>query len=95
MGEKKTKSHLVEIVAAKTGSTKADATKALDSVLDGITDLLKGGDELTIPGFGKFSVKHVAARKGRNVSTGAEIDIAAKNAPKFAPGKTLKDAVNA
>lgn len=95
MGEKKTKANLVEAIAAKTGGSKADAGKALDAVLDSVTEMLKGGDKLMIPGFGNFEVKHVAARKGRNVATGEEIDIAAKNAPKFTPGKGLKDAVNA
>ncbi|MCV9964650.1 HU family DNA-binding protein [Pararhizobium sp. BT-229] len=94
MSNTKTKSDLVDAVASKSGLTKADAGKAIDAVIASVTDILKGGDELNLVGFGKFSTKKNPARKGRNPSTGAEIDIAANTAPKFAPGKALKDAVN-
>lgn len=94
MSNTKSKSDLVDAVAAKSGLTKADAGKAVDAVVASVTDILKGGDELNLVGFGKFSTVKKEARKGRNPSTGAEIDIAASTAPKFAPGKALKDAVN-
>jgi DNA-binding protein HU-beta len=95
MAANKGKTDLVESVANKSGLSKADAGKAVDAVLGSVTEILGAGDALTVPGFGKFEVTHKAARKGRNVATGAEIDIPARNAPKFTPGKQLKDAVNA
>ena len=49
---------------------------------------------MRLAGFGNFSVSHREASKGRNPSTGAEVDIPARNVPKFTPGKGLKDAVN-
>ncbi|MGE0716094.1 MAG: HU family DNA-binding protein [Alphaproteobacteria bacterium] len=88
------KNDLVAAVAAETDLSKTDATKAVDSVLDVITRALKGGDEVRLVGFGTFSVSKRKASEGRNPQTGAKIEIAAANLPKFRPGKGLKDAIN-
>jgi len=66
----------------------------LDSAIDAITAALKNGDQVSLVGFGTYSVKHRAARTGRNPQTGAEIQISAANVPSFKAGKALKDAVN-
>ena len=89
-----TKAEFVDLVAKKTGATKADSNKALDAVLESLTEVLKGGDAVSFIGFGKFSVGDRAARAGRNPATGKEIKIAASKAAKFSAGKALKDAVN-
>ncbi|MCS4088978.1 HU family DNA-binding protein [Rhizobium sp. BK176] len=94
MSNTKSKSDLVDSVAAKSGLTKADSAKAVDAVLASVVETLQAGDALNIIGFGKFESQHKPASKGRNPSTGAEIDIAARNAPKFSAGKALKDALN-
>lgn len=78
----------------KLGATKKDAQQAVDCVFDCITNALKGSDAVQIAGFGSFKVARRDARKGRNPQTGAQIDIPARNVPKFSPGKALKDAVN-
>ena len=88
------KSDLVDNIAGEMDLSKADTTRIVDAVFDGITDSLKRGDEVSIVGFGTFKVKHRAARKGRNPKTGEEIEIAAANVPSFKAGKGLKDAVN-
>lgn len=88
------KTDLIENIAEEMNSTKAEASVALESALNSITEALKKGDDVTLVGFGTFKVKHRAARKGRNPKTGEEIDIAAANVPSFKPGKGLKDAVN-
>ena len=88
------KQDLVAHVADAAGLSKADATKAVDSVIDGITDSLKRGNEVRLVGFGTFAVANRAASKGRNPRTGAPIDIPASKQPKFKAGKALKDAVN-
>ena len=88
------KGELIEAVAAAADLTKADATKAVDAVLDTVTRALKKGDQVAIVGFGSFSVKSRAARQGRNPKTGAAIDIPASRVPGFKAGKALKDAVN-
>jgi DNA-binding protein HU-beta len=59
-----------------------------------VTEGLKGGDKISLVGFGTFEVRQRAERTGRNPQTGKEIKIAAANIPAFKAGKTLKDAVN-
>lgn len=88
------KAELIEAVAASADLSKADATKAVESVLGTITNTLKNGDQVTLVGFGTFQVKARAARTGRNPQTGQAIQIAASKVPGFKAGKALKDAVN-
>jgi DNA-binding protein HU-beta len=78
---------------AKVVSTKKEAQEAVDCVFSSITKALKKGDTVTLVGFGSFKVVGRKARKGRNPQTGGEIDIKASKAPKFTPGKSLKEAV--
>jgi DNA-binding protein HU-beta len=88
------KGELIESVSASAGMSRADATKAVDAVLDSVTRTLSGGGSVSLVGFGTFSVKHRAARMGRNPRTGEAIQIKASNVPGFKAGKALKDAVN-
>ena len=88
------KNELVAAVADKSGMSKADAGSAVEAVFDTITSGLKGGGDVRLVGFGNFTVSHREASKGRNPMTGAEVDIPARNVPKFSAGKGLKDAVN-
>ena len=78
---------------AKIVDTKRVAQEAVDCMLSSITKSLKKGEDVTLVGFGTFKVVKRKARKGRNPSTGEEIYIKATKAPKFTPGKTLKEAV--
>lgn len=87
------KSDLVEKIADEAGISKAAADRALKSLLDSVTRALKKGDRVSLVGFGTFSVSKRAARTGRNPRTGETICIKASKAPRFAPGKSLKDAV--
>lgn len=88
------KNDLISSVADSSGLSKADAGKAVDSVLDNITNALQGGNEIRLVGFGTFSVAQRKATTGRNPQTGASIQIPASKQPKFKAGKALKDAVN-
>jgi len=88
------KAELIDAIAAAADLPKASAGRALDAALDGITDALKKGEQVSLVGFGTFSVKHRSARTGRNPQTGAAINIAASNVPGFKAGKALKDSVN-
>ena len=88
------KGELVDAVAGSAGLSRSDATKAVDGVLDAISNTLKNGGSVSLVGFGTFSVKARAARMGRNPRTGEAIHIAASNVPGFKAGKGLKDAVN-
>ncbi len=88
------KGELIEAVAGAAGLSRADATKSVDAVLDSVTSTLSGGGQVSLVGFGTFSVKARAARMGRNPRTGEPIQIKASNVPGFKAGKGLKDAVN-
>ena len=88
------KQDLVLYVAEKAGLTKADATRALDAVLEGITSGLKKEGKVALVGFGTFSSKKRAAREGINPLTKQAIKIPAKNVASFKAGSKLKDAIN-
>jgi len=88
------KQELIDNIAASADITKAAAARALDSVIDSVTNSLKKDDSVVLVGFGTFSVRSRAARTGRNPQTGQEIQIAAAKVPAFKAGKALKDAVN-
>jgi DNA-binding protein HU-beta len=88
------KGDLINKVAESAGLTKAQATSAVNSVLDSVGESLSNGDKVTLIGFGTFSVSHRAARTGRNPQTGQAIQIAAKSNVKFKAGKELTDSVN-
>lgn len=88
-----TKNELVAQVASAAELTKKDAEKAVNAVLETITDTLKSGDKVALVGFGTFEARHRPARKGRNPQTKQEIDIPATTVPAFKAGKAFKDAV--
>ena len=88
------KSELIDAVAESADLSKADATKAVDAFASTVTDALNQGDQVTLVGFGTFTVRERAARTGRNPRTGESIDIPASKVPGFKAGKALKDAVN-
>ncbi|ANF57714.1 nucleoid-associated protein HU-beta [Halotalea alkalilenta] len=88
------KSELIEAIAASADIPKAAATRALDAMIDSVTDSLKKGDTVALVGFGTFTIKERAARTGRNPQTGKPIEISAAKVPSFKAGKALKDAVN-
>jgi len=88
------KSELVAKVAVEAGVSQAEAARVLDAITNTIGNELKGGGNVALVGFGTFQVTAKAARAGRNPSTGAAIEISARNAPTFKAGKTLKDKVN-
>lgn len=88
-----TKVDLIASVAEKAGLTKKDAGKAVEAVFAGISGALKKGEKVQVVGFGTFSVKKRAARKGLNPRTKAAITIPASKLPTFKAGKGLKDLV--
>ena len=88
------KAELIAAVAAKTGATKKNAEELVNAFVDVVTETLKKGDKVQLVGFGSFEVIKRAARKGRNPQTKEEIKIPSSKAPKFKPGKALKDIVN-
>ncbi len=93
-GPKVNKNDLISSVSSSASLSKAEATKAVDSVFGAITNSLQGGGEVRLVGFGTFSVAQRKATTGRNPRTGEAIQIAASKQPKFKAGKALKEAVN-
>ncbi len=87
------KQELIGAVADATGLARNDAGRAVEAVIDTISDALKRGDEVRLVGFGNFSVTRRKASTGRNPRTGEPMQIQASAQPKFRPGKVLKDAV--
>ena len=87
------KSDLVDAVAGRADMSKAEAGRAVDAVLGSVGDALGNGDSVSLVGFGTFSVRHRAARMGRNPQTGAAMQIAASKVPGFKASKALKDKV--
>ena len=89
-----TKAELIEAIAAKSGLTKADSSRALEAFMSVVTDTLKKGNKVTLTGFGVFSVSKRDARNGRNPRTGEVVKISASKSVKFKTGSKLKEAVN-
>lgn len=88
------KAELIDAIASEAGLSKVDAKKALDAFVSATGTALKGGDRISLVGFGSFSVSKREARTGRNPQTGKEIAIAAKNVVRFKAGAELSGAVN-
>ncbi len=88
------KSELIDKIAEKSGLNKTQSGEALNAIMDSIGEALEAGDNVSLVGFGTFSVKERAARTGRNPRTGDEIKIKASKVPGFKAGKGLKDRVN-
>lgn len=88
------KTELVEFVAAEANMTKADAARAVDAMMKGITEGLKKDGKVALVGFGTFASKKRPAREGINPLTKEPMKIPAKNVVSFKAGSKLKDAVN-
>ncbi len=87
------RTELINAVASTADLSKKKATEAIDAATTTITKALKKGDSVTLLGFGTFSVRKRAARKGRNPQTGEPIKIKASKTAAFKPGKALRDAL--
>jgi DNA-binding protein HU-beta len=88
------KADFVKHIAELHQCTQVEAEKTIDMFTSSVIDAIGKGNEISLIGFGNFSVSKVAARAGRNPSTGEPLEIAAYNQPKFKIGQKLKDAVN-
>jgi len=88
------KGDLIDKIAEGAGLKKTEATAALNATLEAITNALKGGEKITLVGFGSLDVAYRSARKGINPSTQKEIKIGDKVTVKFKAGKELAAAVD-
>jgi DNA-binding protein HU-beta len=92
-GTNMTKAELVTAIAKGAGITKKQADAALKAAVEAVSNALKKGERVAIPGFGIFSVRERAARKGRNPRTGDVIDIPARKVVVFKPAKDMREGV--
>ena len=88
------KTELVDAISRDSGLTKLDSDKAVNAFVKVVEAALKKGDDVSLVGFGSFSVKATASRSGRNFKTGKTIEIPPRKSVRFKPGKNLKDCVN-
>lgn len=88
------KTELIDQIADESDVSKAAAGRALDAMISAVTQTLTQGEQVTLVGFGTFSVRDRAARTGRNPQTGETIQIRAAKVPTFKAGKAFKDALN-
>ena len=88
------KSEFIAHIAGQHKCTKIEAEKVIDMFTSSVIDAIGQGKEISLIGFGNFTVSKVAARNGRNPSTGAALKIEAYNQPKFKVGSKLKEACN-
>ena len=89
------KTELARAVAEDTGLTNGQAKEAIEATLERIESALLTGNEVSLPGFGKFEVSQRSARQGRNPQTGEIMEIKASRVPRFKASAPLKDALKA
>jgi DNA-binding protein HU-beta len=87
------KTELMEAIAERADVPKNEAQRYLDAFEEVVSDVLKGGDEIQITGFGKFYVREQKAREGRNPQTGEKMEIPARKVPTFSAGNSLKESI--
>jgi DNA-binding protein HU-beta len=87
------KTELARAVAEETGLSNNQAKEAIEATLDQIANELTRGNEVSLPGFGKFAISERSARQGRNPQTGETMQIAASRVPRFQASAPLKQAL--
>jgi DNA-binding protein HU-beta len=88
-----TKAEFVDKLAEKGKITKKLASESIDLIFTTMTDSLVAGEEISVPGFGKFSVAIRKARTGLNPRTKEKLNIPETKAPKFTAAKALKESI--
>jgi len=88
------KSEIISSVASDTGMSQGVLDVTVNKVIQCISDSLAAGNDVSLAGFGSFTVKSRKERQGRNPRTGEAITIPASKSVGFKPAKALKDAVN-
>jgi DNA-binding protein HU-beta len=87
------KKQLIERMVEHTDSPKAEAEKHLEAFTASVSEALKAGEEVQLPGFGKFYVREQKAREGRNPQSGEKMNIPARKVPAFKAGKSFKESI--
>jgi DNA-binding protein HU-beta len=85
------KADVIRYVAKCANVTQAQARRSIDCYHQAIGGALKQGDDVTLRGFGGFSVRKRKARKGRHPKTGEIIKIPSKKVVRFSAGKRINE----
>jgi len=93
-GARMNKGDLIGAISTKTGFSRGDTRVVIDTILEGIVEILAKGERLEIRGLGTFDTRERASRVGRNISTGKVVPIPPRRVPVFIPGKVIKRIVN-
>lgn len=88
------KAELIKAVSLDTGLTKTDTARAVNGFIKVVQEAIKDNQDVSLVGFGSFSVRKMGIRVGRNFKTKSIINIPPRKSVRFKPGKALKDAVN-
>ena len=89
-----TKDHLVSSIGNRLGISKFESLRILESVLETVKTSLSNGEDVLISGFGKFSVRRKAPRKGRNPATGEDLPLDARTVVTFRCSPVMRDRIN-
>ncbi len=89
-----TKAHIIDAVAESNGSTRKKSIETVETVLELIKRSLESGEDVLISGFGKFSVKQKAKRKGRNPATGEDMILEPRRVVTFKSSGKLREKLN-
>ena len=88
------KAEFITHIADQHQCTKVEAEKVIDMFTSSVIDAIGQGKQISLIGFGNFTIGKIPARTGRNPRTGEVLQIAAYKQPRFKVGQKLKDAVN-
>jgi len=88
------KSEIVERISFETGMPKAHAARAIEVMIDALSEWLQTDERVTLPGLGSFFVSERPSRQVRNPRTGGMVNVAASRTVRFRAGKELKGLVN-
>jgi DNA-binding protein HU-beta len=87
------KKEFVKLLAVRLETTQREAEVVLTAVFKTIEDVLRAGDEVGVPKFGKFNTTVRGARTCRNPQTGDNMEVPEKRVPKFKASSVLKELV--
>jgi integration host factor subunit alpha len=89
-----TKDQLIESIGNRLGISKFESSRIVESVLETVKTSLSNGDDVLISGFGKFSVKKKAPRKGRNPATGEDLTLDQRRVITFKCSTVMRERIN-
>ena len=89
-----TKENIIDTVYEETLLPKSRSRDVVERLLEIIKGTLETGEDILISGFGKFMVKHKAARRGRNPQTRADLQLRARKVVVFKTSGVLRKQIN-